>query len=117
MSNYILSYNPLATTPSAGQVLNHIRINKFIDSYHEPFPGTYLLKSVQPPHILNESFKGFFESNSFLLTYTQSNFVSGMMSPEAWQWMNYGILPNFPPTTNIGAGVTDALRALGQNKP
>lgn len=117
MNNFILSYNPMAQFPSEGQLITLLRINRHVLQYHQPFVGTYLLKSYDTAYVLNESFKGIFEHVPYMLTQVNSAFASGSLPQDVWNWLNFGTVPPPPPPTtlppqvkSLGSAVLDALR-------
>jgi hypothetical protein len=95
--SYILSFNPFSTTPSVGQILNHLQVNKYVSGFYSPFPGTYLLKSPQTIDVLNNSFLGLFESAPYTIMMISGATAQGSLPQEIWAWVNYGAVPPAPP--------------------
>ena len=109
MNNFILSYNPFSATPTEGQLLNHVQVNRFISQYYQPFIGTYILKSDQPIGVLTESLKGLFETSPFMVNVLYPNMSGGSLPTDIWHWINYGFIPAPPPpTTNALGGLLGA---------
>ncbi|RYG98291.1 MAG: hypothetical protein EON58_07560 [Alphaproteobacteria bacterium] len=124
MNNFVLSYHPFTVNPSAGQVLNHVKINRHIAQYYAPFPGTYLLKSASTAYELNDSLKGFFEVGSYLLIRFESYWASGQLPQDIWNWINSGsiplpppVTPSPPPTIWPQGSLGQALAEWGKSKP
>lgn len=109
MNNFILTYDPLTAPPSAGQLLNHMRVNRFIAQFHQPYPGTFFVKSYESAYNLTESIKGLFDTSPFTLIQFNSAYAGGSLAPEIWHWMNYGLLPSTPVTGYLSSAL-DALK-------
>lgn len=115
MNNFALTYNPFSLTPSAGQIDNHVKINRAIEQYYQPYPGTYLLKSKESVFTLNETIKGFFEHSSYMLIHYDASYANGRLPQEIWDWINFGfvpVAPALPPAPSYDP-IIDALRNLG----
>ena len=93
MNNFILSYNPISSAPSHGQILNHVQISRYVSSYYHAFPGTYVLKSEQTATFLTESLKGLFELSPFMVTQVWANHMGGTLPQDVWHWINFGYVP------------------------
>lgn len=102
MSNYILSYNPLAAVPSASNLAQYIKDSRIISGWHSPWLGTYLLKSEISLYPLQQSFQGLFDNTTFFIAELQPHCCGGFMNPAIWQWLNFGILPALPDWTSHG---------------
>lgn len=113
MANFSLTFNPFTLFPSSGQILNHVKINRFITQYYQPLPGQYLLKSDQSAYILNDSFKGLFESTAYMLIQFDSRLTSGSLPQEIWNWINFGEVPPPLPVPSALGGLIDAGRRAG----
>ncbi|PZU07652.1 MAG: hypothetical protein DI606_16350 [Sphingobium sp.] len=119
MNNYLLSYNPYGFTPTEGQLLNHVKVNRFIVQYYQPFIGTYVLKSEQTAVVVTESLKGLFEQSPFMVTQLFSHLTGGTMPQEIWHWINHGYMPAPPPQAppppheNFLGGLLGALKKDG----
>ncbi len=113
MNNFILNYNPFASFPSEGQLLGLVRINRHVAQFYQPFFGTYLLKSYDTAYVLNESFKGVFESTPYMLTLISAQNAAGSLPQEVWNWVNNGTVPDPyvppPPSGALGALMTRGL--------
>lgn len=113
MNNFILSYNPFAVTPSAGQVLNHVQVSRNVHQYYQPFAGTYIIKSTLSAAALSDSLKGLFENTPYILAQLFPSVAGGTLPQEAWNWLNYGSVPQAPtPSSTINALIDAAV-----NKP
>jgi hypothetical protein len=97
VNNFILSYNSWGAFPKESQLLNHVQYNRLIKSYYQPFLGTFLLKSAESAHSLNESLKGFFDEWPYTLIQFDSRFASGSLPTHVWEWINTGVVPPLPP--------------------
>ena len=86
--NYILSYNPHATSPQSQQTHIFISQNRDISTWYLPFPGTYLIKSPQPLSALNGQFLQHFGATPFVLSFAPSSYVTGSLPTSIWQWFN-----------------------------
>lgn len=120
MNNYILSYSPFTSFPSEGQLLGLVRINRHVAQFYQPFFGTYLLKSGDSAYVLNESFKDVFENTPYMLTMITSNFASGSLPQEVWNWINFGTVPQPdvpPPPTATGLLGSAIARAVAPPPP
>lgn len=102
MNNFILTYNPFSVSPTAGQLLNHVQVNRFISQYYQPYAGTYLLKSDQSLSVVNESVAGLFEGSSYMLVHYAAGLSSGALPKEIWAWINFGSVPVPPPPSPKG---------------
>lgn len=109
MNNFILNYNPFSQFPRSGQLLTLLRINRHVSQFYQPFHGTYLIKSMDVASVVNDSFKGIFESTPYILTQLFSHVAAGSLPPEVWQWINFDTVPA-PPSS---IPVLDALRRYG----
>lgn len=114
MNNYLLSYNPHLASPTAGQVLNHVQVNRFVRAYYHPFSGTYVLKSETGLPELAGSLRGLFEYSSFMLTQLNSSSVDGTLPQGIWHWINFGEMPPPPPPPppppQFGGGLLGLLK-------
>lgn len=120
MFNYLLTYNPYLGTPTENQLLNHVRINRFVSQYYQPYPGTYLLKSEQQAAVINDSFSGFFEGSPYMLVLYSAPYSGGKLPPEIWQWVNTGAVPTanaLQPTLFPRGSLAEAIQNAGRLPP
>lgn len=96
MGNYVLSFDPLMTSPPLSTLQQYIKDSRYIDSWHSPWLGLYLLKSDQAPFDLQENLRGLFNTSMFLLAHVRADVTGGYMSQIVWQWFNDGTLPSLP---------------------
>jgi hypothetical protein len=99
VNSFILTYNVFNVHPTLGQIQNHLTVNKYVDEYYSPFAGTFLIKSGQDFKVLSGSLKGFFEASTYILSQIHPPHTEGVLAPEVWTWLNFGLLP---PPSNVG---------------
>ncbi len=97
MNNFILTYNPFGPFPGEARLLNHVQINRYIEQYYQPYPGTYIFKSNEGVSKLNDSFRGLFEVTPYMVVMFTPTLAGGVLSNEAWNWINTGWVPPIPP--------------------
>lgn len=114
MNNFILSYNPISCSPSPGQLLNHVQVNRHVAGYYQPFQGTYVIKSELSAAGLTESFKGLFEAEPFVISQVWPHAMGGTLPESIWHWINHGYIQATAGTVLASSNVNNALaRALG----
>lgn len=96
MANFVLTYNPLLTSPSLSSLGQYIKDSRDISSWHSPWLGTYLFKADKSTAFMQEKFRGLFMPASFFIAEVFPHSTGGYLSPEIWQWFNFGTLPALP---------------------
>jgi hypothetical protein len=111
VNNFILTYNPLLLFPGEARLLNHVKINKHVEQYYQPYLGTFIFKSREGITTINDSFQGLFQDTPYMVVMFAPAAAGGALSHEAWNWINTGWIPNVappPPRTNaLAAAILD----------
>lgn len=101
MNNFMLTFSPYLDKPSHGQLLNHVQTSRFVAQYYQPYAGTFLLKSFNDAQEVANSIHGLFDGAAYMLVQVNSDLVGGNLSHDAWNWLNYGVLPTVPPAPPV----------------
>jgi hypothetical protein len=97
MFTYILSFDPINSKMSNGQVFSHIRSNRHVVSWYNAFPGTIIFKAELTISILSELLREFFENQPFILSCAAPQNMGGAQSQEIWEWINTGVIHALSP--------------------
>lgn len=116
MNNFIFTYNAFLLFPGEARLLNHVKINRYIDQYYQPYPGTFVLRSNENVATINESFRGLFQDTPYMVVMFTPTLAGGALPQEAWNWMNTGWVPPIPPapTSNF---LSNALADWTKHNP
>ena len=112
MNNFVLSYSPFGGTPTEGQLLNHVQVNRYIEQYYQPFIGTYILKSNEIMMVISDSMKGLFESSPYMVHQLFPHLTGGSLPQDVWHWINHGYIPR--PVAPDRSEIVNALASFGK---
>jgi hypothetical protein len=92
-SLYLLSFAPLGLNPNSSQVDIFVRSHRDITSWYCPFAGSYYFRSSKALIDILPSFRQFFGSSQFAISFVVPTLVGGSLPENVWQWIVSGMLP------------------------
>jgi len=87
-NTYIVSFSPFMTDPTPRRILEYVKSHSYTYQYLVPFAGTILIKSSSQLGEMIGSYSAFMSPNDFLLVQVNPLFVSGLLQPQYWEWLN-----------------------------
>lgn len=91
MNTFAFVYNSEMAADRNRQLLSFIKNHRDVDSWSNPSPGFFFLRSNKSANELKDSFYEFFDGYvTFMVIEMAPQKASGAMSQEFWDWLNLG---------------------------